>query len=194
MRDLRDYSVKDWSRLRPPLHAYKSAIYRTETAVYVRRRADGAEALVARARARNRPAVAISIAYEAPWVIELQIAAAQRHFTDAELVVCDNSKSDDAAHEIAELCRAGQIDYLRLPHNPKKTGSRSHALAINWAYRNLICEVKPTCFAFLDHDLIPTSAIEFASLVAHQPFYGHVRTAGHRWFLWAGYCVFDRRY
>ena len=70
MRALHEYSLADWTRLRPLTHAYKTAIYRTETAIYVRRRVDGTEALTARLRERNRPALAVTIAYEAPWLID----------------------------------------------------------------------------------------------------------------------------
>ena len=194
MRALHEYSLVDWKRLRPLTHAYKTVNYRAETAIYVRRNADGTAALAARLRARNRPTLAVTIAYEAPWVIELQIAAARRHFNDVELVICDNSRREETANEIAAICRGSQVEYLRLPPNPRSAGSRSHALAINWAYRNLVCAVKPACFAFLDHDMIPTAAVDFVSLVRHQPFFGKMRHAGHRWYLWAGYCVFERSF
>ena len=194
MRALREYSLQDWARLRPITHAYKTAIYRAETAHYVRRKVEASEALVARLRARNRPTLVVTIAYEAPWVIELQVAAAQRYFKDVEFLVCDNSKRDENAAKIAEICRDAQIEYLRLPSNPKMAGSRSHALAVNWAYRNLVCAAKPACFAFLDHDLIPTAAVSFPDLVEHQPFYGRLRRVDNLWFLWAGFCVFDERY
>jgi hypothetical protein len=194
MRDLRDYTLHDWRRLRPLGHAYKTAIYRASTAWHVRRRSAGLASVVSRVRAESRTALAVTIAFEAPWAIRHQIAAARRFLADATLVVCDNSRNEDAAREIEAVCREAGAAYLRLPLDSSKKGSRSHAMAINWAYRNLVCAVAPACFAFLDHDLFPTKPVRFAALVERQPIYGRVRTAAHRWFLWAGFCVFDGRY
>ena len=194
MRRLRDYSWADWRRLRPLGHAYKTAIYRTFTAWHVRRRSPGIASIVNEVRTRNQTTLAVTIAFEAPWAIRHQVAAARRQFKDAMLVVCDNSRNEDAAHEIEAICREAGVAYLRLPVDPSKKGSRSHAMAINWVYRNLVCAVTPSCFAFLDHDLFPTKPVFFAALIEHQPIYGLMRTAAHRWYLWAGFCVFDGRY
>jgi len=194
MRRLRDYSWADWRRLRPLGHAYKTAIYRTFTAWHVRRRSPGIASIVNEVRTRNQTTLAVPIAFEAPWAIRHQVAAARRQFKDAMLVVCDNSRNEDAAHEIEAICREAGVAYLRLPVDPSKKGSRSHAMAINWVYRNLVCAVTPSCFAFLDHDLFPTKPVFFAALIEHQPIYGLMRTAAHRWYLWAGFCVFDGRY
>ena len=194
MRSLRDYSLHDWRRLRPLGHAYKTAIYRVSTAWHVRRRSADLAPVVGRIRAENRPALAVTIAFEAPWAIRHQLVAARRHFEDSTLVICDNSRDSAVAREIEAICRESGAAYLRLPTDPSKKGSRSHAMAINWAYRNLVCAVTPACFAFLDHDLFPTKPVRFTTLVEHQPIYGRMRSAAHRWFLWAGFCVFDGRY
>ena len=194
MKDWSEYTLADWRRLRPLLHAYKTRTYRAVNAWYVRRKAAGAAQMVESIHSAGGSSLAVTIAYETPWIVAEQIAAVRSRLDATTLVVCDNSRSDGAAADIARICASAGIAYLRLPRNPRKTGSRSHALGMNWAYRNIICAARPRCFAFLDHDLIPLREVDLADLVSRQPFYGHVRTAGHRWFLWAGYCVFDGRF
>jgi hypothetical protein len=193
VKDLGDYSTADWRRLRPIVHAYKTARYRALNAWYVRQEVSRASSLIRRIN-KEKPALAITIAFESAWVVQKQIDAARRNLADASLIVCDNSRTRESSDEISEICSKSGIQYFRLPNNPASAASRSHALAINWAYRNIVCPVRPRCFAFLDHDMFPVEPMRLCPLVERQPFYGRLRQVGNRWFLWAGYCIFDGRY
>lgn len=48
----------------------------------------------------------------------------------------------------------------------------------------------PSAFGFLDDDLFPTAPDDPFACLTKQDFYGVVRRAGERWFLWAGFCLF----
>ena len=92
-------------------------------------------------------------------------------------------------HDIAASWGA---HYLRLPPNPwtRRNDSRSHGIALNWVWRNVIKPGAPHAFGFIDDDMFPVAPVDpFAPLATHA-FYGDTRTAGPRWFLWAGYCFF----
>jgi hypothetical protein len=49
----------------------------------------------------------------------------------------------------------------------------------------------PNAFGFLDHDLLPTASDDPFALLENHDFHGDQRSAGNRWFLWAGYCFFN---
>jgi hypothetical protein len=87
---------------------------------------------------------------------------------------------------------AGSAAYLRAPENPwsGRAASRSHGIALNWAWDNLIRPGEPDAFGFLDHDIFPTATDDPFAPLSRQDVYGIVRTAGPRWFLWAGFCTF----
>jgi hypothetical protein len=61
---------------------------------------------------------------------------------------------------------------------------------MNWLWRNIVRPSTPTAFGFLDQDLFPTEPCNPFEPLHVEPFYGDLRWAGTRWFLWAGYCFF----
>lgn len=194
MRALTDYDRADWKRLRPITHAYKTATYRLVDAGYLRYRAQLAEPVLRQLARSDVPGVVFSIAFDTPWVIRWQIDACARCLADATLVICDNSRDKDATREIRELAEEAGVPWLRLPRNPWRSASRSHAAAMNWVRRNLAERCDADFIGFVDHDLIPTETVRLASNLAGQPLYGLRRNIGERWFLWAGYCFFDRQW
>jgi hypothetical protein len=109
------------------------------------------------------------------------------------LVVADNSTDETARQEIERICGERDVPYLALPPSPYthiRYASRSHGLALNWTYENIVRPAKPDLFGFLDHDIIPTKTIEPQRLLANQPIFGRVVVRGERWYLWPGYCFF----
>jgi hypothetical protein len=69
--------------------------------------------------------------------------------------------------------------------------NRSHGLAMSWAYHNVIKQLKPNIFTFLDHDLIPLSKINLEEKIEYQPVYGLLNKGNNNyWSLWAGFCTF----
>ncbi len=189
VRSLSDYDFADWRRLRPLLHAFKTTRYRLVKLRYLRRAAPGGmpPALV---QSMTGKRVLVTIAFGDTEVIDWQVRLV-RHFVPAAMhVIADNSREQAAAAQIAAICREHATPYLRLPPNPWHPSSRSHGIALNWVWYNLIRSAQPEAFGFLDHDLFPTAHDDPFAALATQDCFGVVRTAGPRWFLWAGYCMF----
>lgn len=185
-RSLRDFSRRDWVRLRPLTQGYKTLRYDAVNALYMRRgRADAA--LLARLRGR---AVACSIAFNSDWAIDRQSRLMRRYLPDIAYLVADNSTDDAAAARIAAICAAQGAHYFRLPRTPTRMASRSHGLALNWVCRNVIAPLAPPAFGFLDHDIFPTAPVDITACLRDQPVYGRVVERFGRWYLWAGLCFF----
>ncbi len=189
VRSLSDYDFADWRRLRPLTHALKTARYRLVKQRYVRRTAPvGDVSALIRSMAGKR--ILVTIAFGDAEVIDWQVRLV-RHYVPATLhVVADNSLEQSLAARIAAVCSARDIPYLRLPSNPWREPSRSHGIALNWVWHNLIAPAKPEVFGFLDHDLFPTALDDPFTALSSQDCFGVVRNVGQRWFLWAGYCMF----
>ena len=130
---LRDYDLKDWSRLRPLTHALKTRRYRRVDAIYAREPArDGnVGALIAHARGRK---LLLTIGYADAQAIDWQVELVRHYLPDVLHAVADNSPDDASALAIKFMAGAHGIPYLRLPPNRWPEGSRSHGLALNWLW------------------------------------------------------------
>ncbi len=188
-KSVSEYTLADWRRLRPITHALKTRRYRLVDRRYMRQPArSGDTAAVSRALVGQN--VLATIAFNDPQALDWQARLLRYYVPLALHVIVDNSSDESAAAEIAKLAARFGLPYVRLPENPWDSFSRSHGIALNWAWRNVLREGEPRAFGFLDDDLYPTAPEDpFAPLLA-QNFYGLVREAGSRWFLWAGYCTF----
>jgi len=175
VRALSDYSAADWRRLRPLSQALKTAKYRAVTTLYLRRRA-GAD-LPALMRRITGKKVLVTIAFADAEVVDWQIRLVRHNVPSATHVIADNSQDAGAAAGIAALCNRLHTPYLRLPANPWHQPSRSHGIALNWMWRNLIRPAEPEVFGFLDDDLFPTRADDPFEALSSQDFFGVVRAA-----------------
>jgi hypothetical protein len=191
MKALSEYSWADWRRLRPLTHWLKSRRYDALREAYVRQPARGGDAgLAARVRGRR---VLVTIAFNEADLVGMQVPAVARFVPNALHVIADNSNDESAAMAIAAIAARAGAGYVRLPDNPWRGGdnaSRSHGLALNWVWRNIVLPGEPQAFGFLDDDLFPAEADDPFALLQRQPVYGVMRGAGTRWFLWAGFCFF----
>jgi hypothetical protein len=190
-RALTDYSLYDWRRLRPVTEYLKTARYRAVDRTYRRRpAAAGNVGAVAATLAGRR--VLVTIAFADPTILAWQIQLVRHYVAGVAHIVVDNSPTEEGAAEIRRVADAERIPYLRAPPNPwtGKAASRSHGLALNWTWHNLIRPGRPEAFGFLDDDLFPTGPDDPFAPLAAQDVYGLVRRIGARWFLWAGFCVF----
>jgi hypothetical protein len=189
-KSLNEFSAGDWAHLRPVTQSIKTLRYRIIDRDYRRRPARAGD-LAAVARLIRGRKVLITIAYSDAALISWQTRLVRHYIPDACYVVVDNSPCDLAAAQIGGT--AGLDAYVRAPENPWLGGavaSRSHGLALNWAWDNLVRPGEPDAFGFLDHDIFPTVVDNPFAPLAVQDVYGVVRTAGPRWFLWAGFCMF----
>lgn len=137
-------------------------------------------------------ALCVSIAFNTPWAVDILTEAWRRFSTGMTLVVLDNSSRDAAREEIMEICRQRDVPYLGLPRNPEWSPNRSHGIALNWAYYNLIRQVRPDVFGFVDHDCFPVKPVDIVQRMAGKAVYGKgaVPTADAPWAPWAGFCFF----
>lgn len=193
-RRLKDYGLADWLRLRPLSHGYKQAGRTALDAVYRRRKPPDAAGLArAVAAVAGRP-LAVTVAFNAPWIVAWQLRFLAR-FLDVAVLVADNSTDPAKAAEIAALGAGAGVPVVRLPPNPynnRRNFSMSHGFALNWILRNVIAPARAPVFALLDHDLIPVAPVRLADYVAGQPVFGRLETRpGGFWYLWPGFAVFD---
>jgi hypothetical protein len=190
VRAVIDYNLRDWARLDPLVHGFKRVRNAAIERVFRHRRPDRLAAFVREHASACRGSVAFTIAYNAPWVIDLLTRLAPLELR-ATLVVCDNSRDREARRLIERLCGERGIPYIALPFNPERHPCRSHGLAMNWAWYNLVRAWRPKVVAYLDHDLMPLEPVDPASRVVHQPVYGVLNRSEWAWNLWAGYCMYD---
>ena len=185
---LSDHTLEDWLHLRPLTQTYKRLLYDASNALHLRKPARaGDTGAIARGLAGRD--VLITLAYEDPQAIEWQARLVRRYVPHDVYLIADNSFDDDAAAAIRAIAERADAPYVRLPRNRRRL-SFNHGLALNWLWHNLVRPGAPAAFGFLDDDFFPTAPDDPFAALAGQDFYGVVRRAGERWFLWAGFCFF----
>ncbi len=189
MRPISLYSVEDWRRMRPLTHTLKSLRYRLIDRLYMHRPPRAGDLLAVTNTIRGTKLLT-TIAFSDPQAIDWQAQLLWRFLPDAVQLIADNSPDDDSAGEIQSVAERRRLLYVRLPANPWREPSRSHGIALNWVWRNILLPGKPAAFGFLDDDLFPTASDDPFAHLSTQDCYGVVREAGPRWFLWAGFCFF----
>jgi hypothetical protein len=190
-KSLDEFSAVDWRHLRPLTQTAKSLRYFLVDRAYRVRRPDPQEIEAAAAALRGRN-VLVTIAFNDPQLVAWQISLLRRYVPQALHVVVDNSPSRTIAGNNRQIADEARIRYVRAPANPWSAiaASRSHGIVLNWCWHNMIRPGEPAAFGFLDHDIFPTAGDDPFAALATQDVYGVVRTAGSRWFLWAGFCMF----
>jgi hypothetical protein len=191
VRALENFSPREWARLVPLQHALKQWRNDLWLASYVRRRARGQSEFMQKMREFEGRDVALVIAFEQPWALSWLIEMAQRHLGDTQLIVFDNSRNPAKRQEIEQVCRERATPYLALPVNRTRHVNRSHGMAMQWVYSNVVRKLRPARFAFLDHDLIPIAPLRICDRLGSQPVFGMKVLSPWGWQLWAGYCMFD---
>lgn len=134
------------------------------------------------------------ISFNLPWAVDLMIRCCGRFLPDWQLAIFDNSNDKAARAEISAICARYGTPYLALPRNPEWSPNRSHSLAMNWVYKNVVSLVRPLRFGFLDHDCFPIAVPPIDARLDEQLVYGDLRPskiAQGAWNLWAGYVFFD---
>ena len=194
MRDLGNYRLVDWARLTPVSDGWKQVRNDIWQAVYDRRRAAGQAQFLAAARQFAGKDIALVIAFEQPWALGWQLRLARQHLPGVQMMVFDNSIRPALREEIAEVCRQNDVPYLALPKNGTRHVNRSHGMAMNWVYRNIVRAIQPRRFAYIDHDMIPVRPSHMLSHLDRQPVFGLPTRSPWSWQLWAGYCAFDYAY
>jgi hypothetical protein len=135
-----------------------------------------------------------SIAFNNETVIQHQIKLLEQKLADPyQLTIIDNSSDRQKSNKIRDVCVKCESPYIRLPQNPYNgvCPSTSHALALNWTYRNFLKRRNPCFFGFLDHDIFPVKNTSIIEYLIMQPIYGHLQQREEIWYLWPGFCFFN---
>ena len=188
---LSEYTFREHLRLQPLTQAWKTLNYRMMDARYMALPAAAGDTAAIRAAIAGCNILA-TVAFDDPSGLAMHVSLIRRYVTFDHHIVLDNSGDLAMARENHDIAASWGAHYLRLPPNPwtRRNDSRSHGIALNWVWRNVIKPGGPHAFGFIDDDMFPVAPVDpFAPLATH-PFYGDTRTAGPRWFLWAGYCFF----
>ncbi|MBN2539382.1 MAG: hypothetical protein JXB09_04980 [Deltaproteobacteria bacterium] len=196
MRNLRNYSTREWFRIKPLDHFMIQVCNDILQSTFCTIRPKSLKRFLHNAEhiARGRD-VWLVVAYEDPWTLDWLLRMAARHLTDGTVLVFDNSRRAQARDDIERTCQDRGVPYLALPPNPTAHPNRSHGMAMTWVFRNVVQAVRPRTFSFIDHDLIPMEKIGRGAILEDQPFYGALNigkfggTLG--WNLCAGYCSYD---
>src|SRR5947209_17325471 len=115
MRDLSQYSGKDWLLAKPQIAFFKEARDAVLRDLYCNRTAAGLDRFISeQSRLRGRR-VAVIIAHEEAWLIAHQATRLRRFVPDFIPIVFDNSPSEDARAAIARTCAEADVAYLALP-------------------------------------------------------------------------------
>lgn len=111
-------------------------------------------------------------------------------------IVIDNSDIENVSQTIARYCQNKNLLYIRLKNNPYngKDPSRSHGIALNWAYRNIIQQSKSKYFGFIDHDIYPIKNTSIICELKKSTVWGHYQKRSSEWYLWPGLCFFDKSF
>jgi hypothetical protein len=193
-RRIATYTASDWLRLRPLTQSYKTWVWNRLDRRHASSPAPDPEALRRLLGDLEGKNVITSIAFNSPWTIAWQLRFVVRYLENAVFLVADNSNDEAARASIAKLCADAGIAYLQLPENPYKVlryASRSHGLALNWVYHNIIRRLRPAAWGFFDHDLFPTRPYDPEQRLRGQPFYGEIVSRPGGTYLWPGYCLFS---
>ena len=147
----------------------------------------------------------IIISFNNESIINIQIDKLKKYFIDPFcLTIADNSTDRTIAMQIRAICLEKNIGYIKLPKQNYFKRSASHAIALNWVYKNFIKKRQPEYFGFLDHDVFPVTFISIRSILEKQHYFG-LRNYGINsknsnvwdvndptfWYLWAGFCFYN---
>ncbi len=191
MRGLGNFTAKEWLRALPLQHAFKQVRNDALLAIYKRIRPQALQSFLDETQHLKGKNIALIIAFEQPWALAWQLRMIKQNLADTTALVCDNSQRMAARAEVKRVCADNGVSYLALPKNPTHHVNRSHGMALTWAFYNIVQEIQPSLFAFLDHDLIPIERVSLEERLGGKPFFGDAKISDGGWSLWAGYCMYD---
>lgn len=191
MRKYTEFKISEWVKLTPLIHAFKEVRNDFLLSRYVNKKSIQTNSFLESNKNLQGKNIAVIIAFEHPWALNFLLEQAKLNLTNTDIIVFDNSKDLQKRPLIKEVCDKNHVSCLSLPPNKTKHVNRSHGLAMSWAYHNVIKELKPNIFTFLDHDLIPLNKVNLEAKVEQQPIYGLPNEGNNNyWSLWAGFCTF----
>jgi hypothetical protein len=194
MKNLSSYPFSSWLRLTPLKFIWKHLRNKVVLNFYVQKKQNLLRDFLIKCQSLKDENIILVTAFEQPWVLEWLLYMSDKYVTDATILVFDNSKDLKARKEIQKVCERNNTLYLPLPKNPTTHVNRSHALAMQWVYDNVVKYIKPYSFTFIDHDMIPIKKLSISKILGSQDFYGLLKDKSRSdpgsWSIWAGYTLF----
>ena len=100
-------------------------------------------------------------------------------------------------NQINDVCIRQKVAYVSLPQNNPFNNfdsSASHGAALNYVWKNIVQpSVQIKYIMFLDYDIFPADKFNVAAILQDKPFYGLVQERGHKWYLWPGFCCYNKQ-
>jgi hypothetical protein len=191
MRDLKNFTITEWIRLHPLVHAFKQTRNDIWQNAYLKARPRELDNFLENTSHLKGKNIANIVAFSQPWVLDFSLKMAARHLQDATVLVFDNSRELSDRADIARVCRERGALHLALPPNSTRHANRSHGNAMTWIFHNVTRHIQPAVVGFLDHDMIPIEPVQLAERIGTQPFYGRAIVSQWAWSLWAGYSLYN---
>jgi hypothetical protein len=191
LKKFTEFKISEWFKLTPLIHAFKEVRNDFLLSKFLNKKSIQVTYFLEANQNIKGKNIAAIIAFEQPWALNFLLEQAKLNLINTHIIVFDNSKNVQKRQSINDVCKKNGAHYISLPPNTTKHVNRSHGLAMSWAYHNVIKELKPNTFTFLDHDLIPLNKINLEEKVERQPIYGLLNKGNNDyWSLWAGFCTF----
>ena len=191
MRKFQDFSLKEWLVTDPFVYALKEKRNDIRCNHFCAARTPNQNDFIQQTKKLRGKSIALVVAFNQSWTIDWLFRMAKSHVPKTNWLVFDNSLDSRKRPEIKKLCNENNIHYLGLPPNPERHPCRSHGLAMTWIYHNIVRKIEPCHYAYIDHDLIPLTDVDFAERLGKQKFFGRTNTSKWGYNLWAGYCMFN---
>lgn len=140
----------------------------------------------------------VTIGFNNSAVIETQIKLLKKNLKDNfSYTVADNSSNQTVRSEIEKICLKYNVGYISLPENKLSLpglGNLSHGSAMTWVYKNYISYRPARYFGYLDHDIFPIKKTSLLKDFKKSPVLGIRQPRETTWYLWAGFCFFDKKF
>lgn len=190
-KKLSEFTLVDHLRLRPLTQAYRTARYRAIDRGYFNKLSpSGSLDGVCRDIAGRK--VLATVAFDDPLGLDMHLELVRKYALHDRFLVAENSRDVANRCANAQIASRHGVHYFELPPNPwtGRDDSRSHGIGLNWIWHNVLKPGAPAAFGFVDDDLFVTAPVDVFGPLREHAFYGDLRQAGKRWFLWAGFCIF----
>lgn len=145
-----------------------------------------------KSKLENANLIIITIAFNNIEIIKLQHSYLKQNLKEKfDYIIVDNSNLENISFQIFEYCMENNISYIKLPLNPfSGNPSKSHGIALNWAYEHIIKIFKPVFFGFIDHDILPFKETSITPFIKDGIF-GLIQERNEKWYLWPGFCFYE---
>ncbi|MCX6754456.1 MAG: hypothetical protein NTU81_01340 [Candidatus Nomurabacteria bacterium] len=136
------------------------------------------------------PLLIITIAFNNIEILKTQYIYIKNNLQDDFIyMIADNSSVQNISNEIKKYCKDNKIPYVKLPPNPYNNPSKSHGMALNWTYKNIVKTYEPVLFGFIDHDIFPYQKTSIISSI-NSGIFGLIQVRNEKWYLWPGFCFY----